>query len=46
MTGDVEPLPDWAGQGVGLVTQAEPAADIVRGLIAEAESAIRSFGQA
>jgi NAD(P)H-dependent flavin oxidoreductase YrpB (nitropropane dioxygenase family) len=37
MTGDVETLPNWAGQGVGLVTQAQPAADIVRELVAEAE---------
>jgi NAD(P)H-dependent flavin oxidoreductase YrpB (nitropropane dioxygenase family) len=37
MTGDVETLPNWAGQGVGLVTQAQPAAEIVRELVAEAE---------
>jgi NAD(P)H-dependent flavin oxidoreductase YrpB (nitropropane dioxygenase family) len=33
MGGDVEPLPHWAGQGVGLVTREEPAADIVRSLV-------------
>jgi NAD(P)H-dependent flavin oxidoreductase YrpB (nitropropane dioxygenase family) len=44
MEGDVEPLPHWAGQGVGLVTQEESAADIVSSLIAEAETAIRSLG--
>ena len=38
MTGDVETLPNWAGQGVGLVTQAQPAAEIVRELVSEAES--------
>lgn len=43
MTGDVEPLPHWAGQGVGLVTREERAADIVLGLVAEAEDVIRSF---
>jgi nitronate monooxygenase len=37
MTGDVETLPNWAGQGVGLVTQTQPAAEIVRELVAEAE---------
>jgi NAD(P)H-dependent flavin oxidoreductase YrpB (nitropropane dioxygenase family) len=44
MTGDVEPLPHWAGQGVGLVTREESAADIVHSLVAEAEEAIRSLG--
>jgi nitronate monooxygenase len=37
MTGDLETLPNWAGQGVGLVTQAQSAAEIVRELVAEAE---------
>ncbi len=37
MTGDVEPLPHWAGQGVGLVTRVEPAAQIVRELVSDAE---------
>ena len=45
MIGDVEPLPHWARQGVGLVTREEPAADIVRRLITEAETAIRSIEQ-
>jgi NAD(P)H-dependent flavin oxidoreductase YrpB (nitropropane dioxygenase family) len=44
MTGDVEPLPHWAGQGVGLVTREESAADIVRSLVTEAEQVIRSLG--
>jgi NAD(P)H-dependent flavin oxidoreductase YrpB (nitropropane dioxygenase family) len=44
MVGDIEPLPHWAGQGVGLVTQEESAADIVHSLITEAEKAIRSLG--
>jgi hypothetical protein len=43
MTGDIEPLPHWAGQGVGLVTQEESAADIVHGFVTEAEEAIRSL---
>jgi nitronate monooxygenase len=43
MTGNVEPLPHWAGQGVGLVTQEESAAEIVDRLLTEAESTIRSL---
>jgi nitronate monooxygenase len=43
MTGDVEPLPHWAGQGVGLVTKEETAAQIVRSLLSEAEDTIRSL---
>src|SRR5436190_5423218 len=43
MSGDVEPLPHWAGQGVGLVTREEPAADIVSSLVSEAEDAVRSL---
>src|SRR4051812_46793099 len=46
MTGDVEPLPHWAGQGVGLVTREQPAADIVRRLVDEAGMVIRSLEQA
>ena len=44
MTGDVEPLPHWAGQGVGLVTLEESAADIVHSLVTQAEETMRSLG--
>jgi nitronate monooxygenase len=44
MGGDVEPLPHWAGQGVGLVTREESAADVVRSLITEAEQVVHSLG--
>jgi nitronate monooxygenase len=44
MSGDVEPLPHWAGQGVGLVTREESAADIVRSLVAEAQAVATSLG--
>ena len=44
MGGDVEPLPHWAGQGVGLVTREESAADIVKSFVTEAEQVIRSLG--
>ena len=37
MTGDIEALPNWAGQGVGLVTRVQPAAEIVAELVADAE---------
>jgi NAD(P)H-dependent flavin oxidoreductase YrpB (nitropropane dioxygenase family) len=36
MTGETEALPNWAGQGVGLVTRVQPAAEIVRELVADA----------
>jgi len=45
MTGDVEPLPHWAGQGVGLVTGEASAAAIVESLVTEAEGAIESLGR-
>ena len=43
MGGDVEPLPHWAGQGVGLVTREESAADIVASLVTEAEAVVGSL---
>jgi nitronate monooxygenase len=43
MAGDIEPLPHWAGQGVGLVTREESAAVIVDSLVREAEEAIASL---
>ena len=45
MVGDVEPLPHWAGQGVGLVTREASAAAIVDSLVAEAVEAIESLGR-
>src|SRR4051794_33095394 len=44
MMGDVEPLPHWAGQGVGLVTRETSAAAIVESLVTEAEETIKSVG--
>lgn len=35
--GDIEAFPLWAGQGVGLVTKQQPAAEIVREIAADAE---------
>jgi NAD(P)H-dependent flavin oxidoreductase YrpB (nitropropane dioxygenase family) len=44
MAGDVEPLPHWAGQGVGLVTREESAAAILISLVTEAQEIIKSLG--
>lgn len=38
--GDVEAAPLWAGQGVGVVTKSETAAEIVQRIIAEARAAL------
>lgn len=43
MTGTTEALPNWAGQGVGLVTRSQPAAEIVHELISDAERVIRAM---
>jgi NAD(P)H-dependent flavin oxidoreductase YrpB (nitropropane dioxygenase family) len=40
--GNIEALSLWAGQGVGLVRQAQPAAEIIDGLMQEARSALQS----
>jgi NAD(P)H-dependent flavin oxidoreductase YrpB (nitropropane dioxygenase family) len=37
MTGEIEALPNWAGQSVGLVTRVQPAAEIVAELVTDAE---------
>lgn len=44
VTGDLEALSNWAGQGVGLVTDIRPAADIVRDVTAEAIQALQRSG--
>ena len=38
--GDVEALSMWSGQGIGLVDRVQPAAEIVRELVAEAEAVL------
>ena len=40
MPGDVEPLPMWAGQSVGLVHEVEPAAMVVARIASEAADAL------
>ena len=45
MQGDIEAAPLWAGQGVGLVTREQTAAEIIAEMMAEAEAALdRSRG--
>jgi NAD(P)H-dependent flavin oxidoreductase YrpB (nitropropane dioxygenase family) len=39
-SGDIDALSLWAGQGVGQVRRAQPAAEIVREIVADAEAAI------
>ncbi|MDX6369387.1 MAG: hypothetical protein QOG93_889 [Gaiellaceae bacterium] len=43
MTGAIEALPNWAGQGVGLVTQIQSAEEIVHELVSDAERIIRAL---
>jgi NAD(P)H-dependent flavin oxidoreductase YrpB (nitropropane dioxygenase family) len=43
MTGAIEALPNWAGQGVGLVTQIQSAEEIVQELVSDAEHIIRAL---
>ena len=41
MTGDLEGLSNWAGQGVGLVNRIQPAADIVKKIAEKAVQVMR-----
>ena len=43
--GDIEAMPLWAGQGVGLVNRAQPAGEIVREIVAEAEAVIAGLAR-
>jgi NAD(P)H-dependent flavin oxidoreductase YrpB (nitropropane dioxygenase family) len=43
MAGNIEPLPHWAGQGVGLATHQQPAATILESLTSEAEHVIQAL---
>ena len=38
VTGEIEAMSLWAGQGVGLVRRAQPAAEIVAEIVAEARA--------
>ena len=41
VTGDLEGLSNWTGQGVGLVNRIQPAADIVKKIAEEAVQVMR-----
>ncbi len=41
--GDIDALSLWAGQGAGLVSRVQPAAEIVREVAEEARAALRSL---
>jgi len=43
-SGEIEALSLWAGQGVGLVKRVQPAAEIVREIMAEAHETIEALG--
>jgi NAD(P)H-dependent flavin oxidoreductase YrpB (nitropropane dioxygenase family) len=43
--GDIDALPHWAGQSVGLVSKIQPAADIVRDIVDEATAILRRLAQ-
>ncbi|MFD4776757.1 NAD(P)H-dependent flavin oxidoreductase, partial [Streptomyces sp. NPDC058427] len=43
--GDVTPLPVWAGEGVDLITDRPPAADLVAALATQAEDALTRAGR-
>lgn len=40
IVGDIEALPMWAGQSVGVIREVLPAADIVRTIAADAAAAL------
>jgi NAD(P)H-dependent flavin oxidoreductase YrpB (nitropropane dioxygenase family) len=42
--GDVEAMSLWAGQGVALAKEVKPAGEIVRDIVAEAESVLSALG--
>ena len=44
VSGAIEAMPHWAGESVGGVTRVQPAAEIVRELVDEAERLLRRWG--
>lgn len=44
MSGNLEALPMWAGQSVGLVREPRPAGDIIREIEADAVAILRRLG--
>ena len=43
--GDIDALSLWAGQSVGLVSEVKPAGDIVREIVAQAQSTLGKLAQ-
>ena len=43
--GEIEELPMWVGQSVGLVSKLQPAAEIVREIVDEADTILRRLGR-
>jgi nitronate monooxygenase len=43
--GDIDALSLFAGQGVGLVSEIKPAGDIVREIVAQAQSTLAKLAQ-
>jgi nitronate monooxygenase len=43
--GEIEELPMWAGQSVGLVSKMQPAAEIVSEIVDEADTILRRLGR-
>jgi NAD(P)H-dependent flavin oxidoreductase YrpB (nitropropane dioxygenase family) len=43
--GDIDAMPLWAGQSVGLVSTVRPAGEIVREISDQSQSIIRRMGQ-
>jgi NAD(P)H-dependent flavin oxidoreductase YrpB (nitropropane dioxygenase family) len=46
ISGDIEALSMWSGQGIGLLDRVQPAAEIVRELAAETEKAAAHLARA
>jgi len=43
--GDIDALSLWAGQSVGLLSEIKPAGDIVREIVAQAQSTLTKLAQ-
>ena len=43
--GDIDALSLWSGQSVGLVSEIKSAGDIVREIVAQAQSTLRKLAQ-
>src|SRR5581483_5083342 len=46
ISGDIEALSMWSGQGIGLLDRVQPAAEIVRQLVADTKAAVERLAAA